>query len=288
MSWISLVSPGMTGVFSNNQGKKKTMVNIALRSASYAIAAYFITLVAEKLLIALCAILQGYSVVLNYYTVKVIAGERGWTQDSVLLLYIIPFLFQIFLFIWLYIKFIKNENNSHVSKFRLWLMFFLLFRVAAMVPAHLIAKSGIDYVLTWMYAGFLFKIIIGITGALIFVFAGNKLLVEILAISSVRNTYTRDAGISVYFTSIVFLPLALVSILSVLFYIPKLPAEELYGIFLLILLLVYFMISISRRNLGLFLYKEDLKGNGNVKFMFFSSIICILLLRILFGIEIHI
>lgn len=287
MSWISLVSLGMTGVFSNNPGKMKTMVNIISRSASYAILAYFGALLTEKLVIAGCALLQGYSVILNFYTVKIIATDQGWTQDSVVLLYIIPFLFQIFLFIWLYIRFIKEENNSNYGKFRLWLMFFLLYRITGMIPAHLLAKSGIDYVLTWLYAGIAFKIIVGVTGAVIFILAGKKLLVEILAISGVRNTYTRDAGISVYFTSIIFLPVAIVSGIAVLFYIPKFPMEELFGIVLLIFLLVYFMISISRHALGLFLYKEDIRGNKNIKFLLISSIFGILILRILFGTDIH-
>lgn len=282
-----MVSLGMTGVFSNNQGKRKTMVNIAVRSASYAISAYFLTLFGEKLIIAACALLQGYSVVLSYYTVKVTAGAAGWTQDSVLLLYVIPFLLEIFLFIWLYITFIKSENNSNYSKFRLWLMFFLIFRVAGMLPAHLLAKTGIDYVLTWLFAGVLFKIIIGVTGGIVFILGGNKLLVEILAISGVRNTFTRDAGISVYFSSIVFLPVTLVAISAALFFIPKFPFEELYGLILLMVLLVYFLISISRRTLGLFLYKEDMRGNENIKFLLITSVLSALLLRILFGFEIQ-
>jgi hypothetical protein len=260
---------------------------IIFRSTAYAIAAYFMVMIAERLLILAGSLIKGFSVVLKPDTVKVLAPPSSWDQETVLLIYLIPFFILIISFIWLNIRFMKMEFVSKFSKlFMLWIMFFILYRVAAMISSQLIFKTGIDYILSWLYFGIVIKLLAGVIAAVVFFIAGFKILKGILAIAGNYHSNIRLLGMSNLILSAIYVPLAAVITLAIFFHLPKLVNEELPGLGLLTVLLVYFIFKMSPVNPRNFDINEDVRGKVSPKLLLFVVIGSVVIVRIFLGLEI--
>jgi hypothetical protein len=156
-----------------------------------------------------------------------------------------------------------------------------------MIPAHLLSGTGIDYALTWMYAGLPVKVAVGILGGSLFFITGFRILRGILSTYGIHNSYFRDIGISVMIVSAAFFPLLAAIVFAVLYFLPDFPKEELIGLLFIFALLIIFIIRMSRLNLGLFHFKEDFKENGNIKWLVIISLASVLIIRIILGFEIQ-
>jgi hypothetical protein len=243
----------------------------------------------ERLLILAGSLLNGFTVVLKHDAVKVLAPVSSWNQDTVLLIYMIPFFMLIISFIWLNIRFMKMEFVSKFSKlFMLWMMFFILYRVAGMFPSHLIFKTGIDYIFSWLYFGLGIKLLSGLIAVIVFFVAGYKILKGILAISGNYHAHQKILGMPNLILASVFLPLLAVSAIAMLFLLPELVNEELPGIGLLFVLLVYFSFKMTPVATSIFYINEDVRGSVNPKWILFLVVGSVLILRIALGLEIKI
>jgi hypothetical protein len=156
-----------------------------------------------------------------------------------------------------------------------------------MIPGHLMSGTGIDYALTWIYAGLPVKVAIGILGGSLFFITGFRILRSILSTYGIHNSYFRDNSISVMLVSAAFLPLLASIVFAVLYFLPDFPMEELIGLLLIFALMITFMIKMSRLNLGLFYFKEDFMENKNIKWLVIISLATVLVIRIILDFEIQ-
>lgn len=282
MSRLTFNSYLPAGGLSVKPDTREIFQKIMFRSTAYAISAYFIVLLAERLLILGGSLLRGFSVILKYDSIKVLAPASNWDQETVLLIYMIPFFLLILSFIWLNIKFMRLEFTTKFSKlFILWMMFFIIYRVAGMFPSHLFFKTGIDYIFSWLYFGVAIKILAGVFASLIFLLTGNKILKGILAISGNYQPNIRFLRMQHLILSSVFLPIIIVMAFAMLFNLPALPREELSGLGLLAALGIYFFIKMSSLNPKHFDINEDIRVQGNPKLLFFLVIGIVVILRLL-------
>jgi hypothetical protein len=286
---ISSYMTPMGRMFINNEVKKLIFQKILIRSSTYAIAAYFISLIAERLLIFCAAGIRGFTVVLMPDTVKVIAPISEWDQDSVLLIYLMPFFLLTITFIWLNIRFIRLEFITKFSKmFILWMMFFIVFRVLGLLPAHIIFRTGIDYILSWLYLGSVFKGIAVLISLLIFFITGYKLFRGILTISGTYYYHSRLLGMNRLILSSIILPITAVAALSALFYLPVPGNEELFGFGLVVILLVHFTLKMSRLNPKHLGFNENVEEKGSPMWFFILTFFTLVILRIVFEMKLKI
>lgn len=264
----------------------ETFRKVLLRSSAYAIAAYFISFIFEKGITVCVALLKNFSVNLRYNYLKISADQGAWDQETVLLIYLIPFFFHALIFVLLYIRFLNIEFKSRYSKiFLLWLMFFIIYRLLGLFPGHLIFKTGINYALNWLYFSLALKIVTGLISTGLFLLTGFQILRGILALSGTYHYHIRDMGIPNLILSSLIIPLYAVCLIAGLFYLPKLPGDEILGFFLVIILSIYIFIKLYSIDPNLFSFKEKVEENGNPVWIMTLALSSVIFLRIILDIN---
>jgi len=257
---------------------------ILFRSFAYAIFAYFITFFFEKTLIIGGAILSGYSFELSYYQLKVDAGFKSWDQEAVLLIYFIPYLIQAIVLIALYIRLNNMELKPKYSRiFMLWIMLFLLYRLLGLFPAQILFKTGIYYVIDWLYIGLVFKIFGGVITVVIFFFSGFKIFKAIIALSGTYHDHISDMGIPALLKASVLFPVFGVCLIALIYFLPGLPVEEISGLVLIIALGVYVFIKLFGIDPDFFSFKEQLEAKSKPVWLVTYAAISILAIRTILG-----
>jgi hypothetical protein len=264
-----------------------TFWKILLRSTAYAITAYFISYILEKILLVGGAVMKGFTIDLKYNYTKVIADFRSWDQETVLLIYLIPFFIQALIIIALYLRFLNKATKSDFGKiFLLWLMFFIVYRLLGIFPGHLIFKTGIYHALNWLNFGPALNIIAGITSAGIFLYAGFQILRGILALSGTYHYHIRDMGIPNLIFSTLLIPLGTVNLVAVLFFLPGLPKDEALGLVIIFLLAIYVFFKSFTIDPNLFSFKEKVSEKSNPGWLVTIALIAVIFLRIMLDVEI--
>jgi len=265
----------------------KTFRKMIFRSTAYAISAYYITYILEKGLIVCGALLKGFTVDLKYNHTRVLAEYQYWDQETVLLIYLIPFFLQALVLIFFYIRFINMEFKAHYLKiFILWLMFFIVYRLFGLFPGHVILKTGIYHVLDWLYIGKVYGIIASGISAIIFIFIGFQILRGIIVLSGTYHFHIRDMGIPNLIFASILNPLILVSVVSFLFYLPDIPEEEILGLILVIMLNTYIFIAMYFMDPNLFSFKEKVIEKNKPEWILTLTLIAVLFLRLILDVNI--
>jgi hypothetical protein len=261
-----------------------TYRKIILRSTSYAIAAYFISIGFERVLMVAGAWLKGYNFISTYNKVSIIAEPYLWDQEAVLLIYLVPFLMQAVVAILIYVKFNKIALTPHYSRiFLLWIMFFINYRLLGMYSSHMIFESGIFHALHWMFIGLFIKILTGILTAILFTVTGLQMLRGIIIFAGTYNNHVRDMGVPrLVFASILY-PIFSVCFAAALFYLPEVPYEEITGLILLIAVSLFALVKMVNVDPDLFSYKEKPAEKANPAIMLGIILISVIALRILLG-----
>jgi hypothetical protein len=259
-----------------------TFLKILYRSSAYAICAYFVSYMLEKVLVVGGALIQGFSTDMRYNYTKVTADISSWDQESVLLIYLVPFFIQALIFIILYIRFMNMEHKSHYVKiFILWLLFFILYRLLGLFPGHIFFRTGIYYALNWLYAGIIFKMVtVGIAAGL-FLFTGFQILRGIIALSGTYHYHIRDMGIPNLILSSLVIPVLLVSVVVSAFYLPGLPGEEIIGLIMIVGLNIFILFKMSGLDPNHFSFKEKVTEKRNPGWILGFSLIAVIALRII-------
>jgi hypothetical protein len=264
-----------------------TFWKILLRSTAYAISAYFISYILEKILLVGGAVVKGFTIDLKYNYTKVTADFRSWDQETVLLIYLIPFFIQALIIIALYIRFLNKAPKSDYGKiFLLWLMFFIVYRLLGVLPGHLIFKTGIYHALNWLNFGPALNIIAGIASAGIFLYSGFQILRVILALSGTYHYHIRDMGIPNLIFSTLLIPVGAVNLVAVLFFLPGLPNEEILGLVMISLLAIYVFLKLFTIDPNLFSFKEKVSEKSNPGWLVAFALIAVIFLRIMLNADI--
>jgi hypothetical protein len=263
---------------------QKTFLNILFRSCAYAISAYFISIVLERILMIACIWLSGYSFKMTYNEIEIFALPNEWDQDTVLLIYLAPFFIQTIVAIIIYIKFDRLAIKAHYSRiFMLWVMFFIAYRLLGIFPSHILYETGIYYALHWMYLGSFYKLLLALIALVLFLIAGFQSLKGILMFAGTYNYHIRDMGVpNLVFASIVY-PVFSVCIFALLFFLPGLPWDEITGLVILIAVSIYLLLKTSNTDPDMFSYKEKPEEKINPILLVSIVLASIALLRILLG-----
>jgi hypothetical protein len=263
---------------------QRTFRKIFLRSSAYAIAAYFISIISERIMIIACIWLSGYSFELTYNEINIFALPYEWNQETVLLIYLVPFLFQAIVAVVIYVKFDRLALKAHYSRiFMLWVMFFIAFRLLGIFPSHILFETGIYHALHWLYLGIFYKLVFGIIAVILFLAAGYQSLKGILMFAGTYNVHIRDMGVpNLVFSSIVY-PIFSVCIVSLLFFLPEIPWEEITGLVILILLSIYLLFKTGNTDPDMFSYKENPEEKTNPVLLISIILASVAILRILLG-----
>lgn len=264
---------------------KQIFEKIAYRSSAFALAALFIALTLEKLLIMAGAAIYGYSVGISYKEVQVIANPTSWHQESVLIIYLFPYLVQAIIIVLLYLNLqAQASKTSYLRILSLWVMFFIAFRLLGMLPAHLLYKTSIYHAFNWLYLGLSFKIVISIIGILLFFIVSTHILKGIIYFSATYNDHVRAIKLPGLIYSSLLVPVLLCCIISFLFYLPDLPKDEIIGIIALAIVSFYIIARLLLARPELFPKGEFVKEIYPPRQLFIIILIMIIAFRIILGI----
>jgi hypothetical protein len=273
-------------VFNPGLSKQATFLSIALRSSAYAMLAYFLTFVTELCMIIGGASIKNYEIILNYNSLKIHAAPKDWDQETVLMIYLLPYLFLTIISIGIYIKYQRMGVVSHFGKiFLLWLIFFILFRFLGVLTGHIIFGSGISYAFHWLYMNRVVVAVIGISAMIIFYYAGSWVLKGIIYHTGTYHVNIRNLGVRNLVISSVAIPVILTGLASLLFNLPEIRKEELTGFTTVSLMLVILFFRSVNGDPNQFAFKEWIVEKTNPVWIFTISIAFIILLRIVLSLE---
>jgi hypothetical protein len=167
-----------------------------------------------------------------------------------------------------------------------WIIFFLVFRLLAMLPAHFYCKTGIYHAFNWLYLGWKIKTLIGFAGLVLFFLTGVRLLNLIFFLFGSYNNNSKVIGIQYLLFSSIVVPSLACLVIPALFFLPQIPKDEIIGLMVLTLPFIYVTIRLT------ILRPEFLKSRNWVEENYDPFRLCIILLiiiiilRILLGIGI--
>ena len=259
---------------------------ILFRSSFYAVAAYFISFMLEKLVMVAGATMYGYSVILEYEEVGVIADPSKWNQESVLIIYLFPYLIQAIIYTLLYINLQKPQvKPGFLRIFTLWMMFFIAFRFLGMLPAHLFFKTGIYHAFNWLYVGLTLKILIGFTGMVLFFLTSRRILNGIYFFFGTYNNNSSVIGIQNLLISSLLVPALATFFIPLIFFLPGLPKTEIIGLILVTLPVIYVFIRLFIANAELIPSRIVIVEKHHPLRVFIIILIMIVILRIILGFD---
>jgi hypothetical protein len=268
---------------------REVFTSILFRSSYYALSAYFIALLLERLIMFTAAAFFGYSIDFGYEYLKIKGDPNSWDQDSVLIIYLFPYFIIAAIIVWLHIRFRNNAlRNGFKQVFIYWIMLFFSYRLVGMLPAHLYSFTGIHYAFTWLYWGIKFKVVIGLFSFILFFITSTFLLNQILYLTGIINQNIKTTGSQLLFISAILFPAVICCVVAILFFIPGLPKEEILGLILVVLPVIYIAIRL--------LYKQPMRSTlkYTVEEVFYQwqifavILVLIIIVRIVLGIGISV
>jgi hypothetical protein len=273
----------------NNPQALEISRRIFFRSSAYALAAYYYSLILEKFLIIAGAVIFGYKTSFYYQGVDVLLDPKAWNQESVLMIYLAPYLIQVILVILLYSNLQKIQVvPGHTMIFIHWVMFFITYRLVGMLPVHLIFKTGIYHAFESLFLGIGAEIIIILAGIVFFFVVDIWMLKGVLYFSATYNNNFRVIGLQNVIRYALLIPIILVCLISCLYFLPDPPKEEIAGLLVMALLSVYTILRLLYGRPEQLPKGEIVIEKSDPKRLFFIILILIILLRILLGIGIAI
>jgi hypothetical protein len=232
------------------------------------------------------ALIKNYEIILNYNSFKIHAAHKDWDQETVIMIYLLPYLFLTIIVIALYMRYQRLGVVSHFGKiFLLWLIFFIVFRLLGVLTGHIIFGSGISYAFQWLYMNRIVVVVIGILALIIFYYAGSWILKGIIYHTGTYYVNIRNLGVRNLVISSVVIPVILTGLASLLFNLPLIRKEELTGFTTGILIVVILFFRSGNDDLNQFAFKEWIVEKTNPIWIFIGSIALILMLRILLSID---
>jgi hypothetical protein len=276
-------------VIKSDPEAREAFVSLLFRSAYYALTGYFLTLLLERLIMFIAAASFGYSVHLDYEYLKIKGNPESWNQDIVLIIYLFPYLIFAVIIVWLHLKNRKHESNPGFKQiFLYWLMLFFTYRVIGILPAHLYSLTGIHHAFNWLYIGFIYRIIVGVAGIVISFMVSVWIFNQICLINGMINNNFRILGISLLSFASVFFPVALCCMVSVLFFLPNLPKEEILGLLFIAIPALYSVIRLINSKPRTPSTKYQVQEIFQQWQIFIAVFILIVILRVLMGIGISV
>jgi hypothetical protein len=273
------------GPFKTNAEVTDSFRQIAFRSSAYAVIAYYIALMLEKVVTAGGAAIRGFEVDFSYNELRITSNSQSWDQEGVLLIYLFPFVIQIMVFIFLNIRFYKLDDVPHFKKlFVLWLMFFIVYRLLGIFPAHLWFETGIYHAVNWLYISGKIIIFAAVLSLLFFFITGYRILRGLVALTGYYHFHIREMGVENLILGTLIIPLLCVSLTALLFYLPEPPLEELTGFVTIIFLAIFSFQKLKKMNPERFSFKELIDNQRHPIFLVIIAIVGVVALRFLFGI----
>jgi hypothetical protein len=257
---------------------------ITYRSSAYAVIAYFLSAMLEKIMTIIGASIRGFSIDFSYNELKITSNSYSWDQEGVLLIYLLPFIIQVIVFIFLNINFYKLESTPRFRKiFLLWMMFFTAYRLLGIFPAHMWFKAGVYYALNWMYFGDKLIIAAGLISVVFFFIAGFRLLRGLVALNGNYHFHIRDMGVNNLIVATLIIPFCCVSLAAILFYLPEPPNEELIGLVIILLLVIFSFIRLRHLDPNWFSFKEIIEFHRHPVSLVFITLAGVIILRLILG-----
>jgi hypothetical protein len=274
------------GKLKSNPQSLNIFTKILFRSSAYSIAAFFIALILEKILMIAGAVIEGYSVFVNYEDIGILVDPSAWDQESVLIIYLLPFLIQVVILVLLFVNLQRwHAKPGYFMIFILWIMFFMAYRLVGMLPLHLYFKTGIYHAFEWLYLGSVFDIIMAICGIAVFFVAGSRILKGILFFSATFNDHVRQIGLPNTVRSSLLGPALLNFAIPWLFFLPGMPKDEIYGLIVMVAVSFFVIIMLLYGKPELFPKGIAVKENYSFTRLFFIIILLVLILRIILGLD---
>ena len=262
---------------------------ILFRSSAYALAAYYYSLILEKSLMMAGAAIYGFTSRIDYQGVEIIVDPKSWNQESVLMIYMVPYLIQAILVILIY----SNIKYLHVAPgymmiFLHWVILFVTFRLTAMLPIHLFCKTGIYHAFSWLYLGTALEVLICVAGVIIFLITAKWMLSGVLFFSATLNNQYRAIGLSQLIRSSLMAPVLVILLIPCLYYLPGLPKDEIIGLGMIAAISIYFILRILYGRPEHMPKGETVAEKFNPVSLFLIILIFIIILRIVLGIGLSI
>lgn len=262
----------------------KIFKGILFRSSFYATSAFFIVLLFEKILSAAGAAFLGYHFSLSYEKLAVNAGHLQWSRDAVLVIYLIPEVIMLVIYLLHYVYFQGQQSEPRYSRIMtLWVLFFITFRIFGLLPVHLYFKEDIFHALNWLYMGMIPKLIIGIIAFGIFMLSSMRILNGIFFVMGTYNRNYSEIGKKNLLFSSILIPALISTIISILFFIPRFPLNELAGIFIALLPVVYCTARIMMTKPAFLSSRIDVEDRFNPFMSLLIMFASIILVRVILG-----
>jgi hypothetical protein len=263
--------------------------SIFFRSAYYALTAYFLTLLLARLIMFIAASSFGYSVRLDYEYLKITGDPSSWNQDIVLIIYLFPYFIFAAVIVWLHLKNRKLESSPGYKQiFLYWLLLFFTYRVIGILPVHLYSGTGIYHALEWLYFGSVSRIIIGLVSVVLSFVASVWIFNRICLVFGMINNNYKTLGITLLSFASIFLPVTVCCFVSLLFFLPDLPKEEILGLIFIAAPLLYSVIRLFYANFRIPSLKYQVTEIFLQWQIFIAVFILVVIIRILLGIGISI
>lgn len=258
--------------------------DLLFRSALYAVIAYFIAFLFEKLLMTSGAFIFNYYFKLTYDKLVVHASRTIWSQESVMAIYLFPSLLSGLLIVVLY-YIIQNQKSKpdYTPLFLLWLMYFLSLRVIGMAPFHFLFRNGLYHAFLWLYLGRIVQVLAGVAALIIFFIFSIKVLKSIYFVTGIMNGNIKTIGNHDLIMSSFLIPLFITALAGLLFFLPYPPHDELAGLGLAILPACYCFVML-KLNAPPFLEMVLIEGKKSRPWLLFAiGLAMIISARILLG-----
>jgi len=225
---------------------REVFSSIFFRSGYYVLIAYFLALLLEKIIMFFGALYFGYQIKFDYEYLQVRGDYHDWSQESVLIIYLFPNLIFAAMLVWLHLKSQKfSEKKPEFSQiFLYWIIFFFTYRIIGMLPAHLVASTGIYHAFSWLYMGQMTEILLASSCLILFFIIAVWLLHRIFYLNARINDNLEVTGMPLLLFSSFALPAAMLCGVAVLFFLPGLPKEEILGLIFIALPVIFTFIRL--------------------------------------------
>ncbi|MBP7678897.1 MAG: hypothetical protein KA096_00575 [Bacteroidales bacterium] len=212
-------------------GNGKIFRKLLFRISSYTLFAYFLSFIAEKLLVITGAFLFDFKITWLYNKLIIKGADSDWTQENVLIIYLMPLVIMAIIIVFIYLpKKDKDPQPRYKDLFLTWFAFFLVYRILGMIPFNLVVRTNVFFVFDWLYAGPVVLFSAGILSFILYLLITNKLLKDYYLHAALLSRNHSRLGNHDFMLASILVPLFITSIAATLFFLPGPPYEELAGL----------------------------------------------------------
>jgi hypothetical protein len=267
-----------------NTDQRFIFSNLLFRSSAYAIAAYFLAYLTERLLMALGAFLLNFTVKLTYNDLSVYGIHADWTQETVIAIYLFPQLTLAGIVVAIYLIYQRKKSEpDNLSMFLLWIIYFFAYRSLGMIPFQFLYQTDMFHAFRWLYLGYIIRTITGCGITVLYLIFSAKVLQVIYFMAGTMNRNIKTIGNHDLIMSSIFFPSSAVVVVAMFYFLPFPPMEELTSMSLIAMPAIYCFIKLKLKTPPFLVTGIFIKEKRNPQVILAVILISIIAVRVWLG-----